>query len=140
MKKVITILFIIMFPTLIFGQTITVKVDNVQNFEHPLMKTDDAILLDKITYLNAGNTNVYFIFDFQQKKLERIIDGIKESLPIKNIRFIGEMVDIDVDYGNNKIVNYFIKDENEKIMLCRWIKDNKIKGWCDNNVEIKKEN
>lgn len=140
MKKVITILFIIMFPTLIFGQTITVKVDNVQNFEHPLMKTDDAILLDKITYLNAGNTNVYFIFDFQQKKLERIIDGIKESLPIKNIRFIGEMVDIDVDYGNNKIVNFFIKDENEKIMLCRWIKDNKIKGWCDNNVEIKKEN
>lgn len=140
MKKVITILFIIMFPTLIFGQTITVKVDNVQNFEHPLMKTDDAILLDKITYLNAGNTNVYFIFDFQQKKLERTIDGIKESLPIKNIRFIGEMVDIDVDYGNNKIVNFFIKDENEKIMLCRWIKDNKIKGWCDNNVEIKKEN
>lgn len=140
MKNGILILLVLLSPLFGLCQLINVKVYNIQNFEHPLMKTDDAILLNKVTYLKAGNTDATFLFDLKENRFQRSVEGINEIYPIKKVKIMGDITEIDVDYGNGKIVNYLIKDDTEKIMFCRWVKDNKIRGWCDKNIEMKKEN
>lgn len=104
------------------------------------MKTDDAILLDKVTYLGAGNVDVRFIFDLNEKKFSRFNEGKTDSLPIKSFKFIGDITEINVEYNKDLLVNYTISELNDKMMYCRWINEGKIRGWCDKNIEIKKEN
>jgi hypothetical protein len=123
-----------------YSQVISVQVKNIQNFEHPMMKTDDAILLDKVTYLGAGNVDVRFIFDLNEKKFSRLNEGKTDSLPIKSFKFIGDITEINVEYNKDLLVNYTISELNDKMMYCRWINEGKIRGWCDKNIEIKKEN
>jgi len=123
-----------------YSQVISVQVKNIQNFEHPMMKTDDAILLDKVTYLGAGNVDVRFIFDLNEKKFSRFNEGKTDSLPIKSFKFIGDITEINVEYNKDLLVNYTISELNDKMMYCRWINEGKIRGWCDKNIEIKKEN
>ena len=67
--------------------------------------------------------------------------GKTETYPIREIRRNSGVLEVDVLYSKTLLVNYFIsKIENTDIdiILCRWIENDKVFGWADKDIKIKK--
>jgi hypothetical protein len=143
MKKVLfSILFTI---SSLYGnsQKYVVEVSSIQNFEHPLMLTNDAIQMDSIVYSSSGNTGKStYIFDLKNKKLHRNMNGLIGTFDILIIGKNNGIFHVQVFFPDTNIKAYYTLTEvnsKNKMLVCRWTTDNKIVGWFDNNVKIKKE-
>lgn len=143
MKKIIFILTSLLSLNL-YAQKTSLFISEVQNFEHPLMLTNDAIKQDKVTYTQYGKTDVTLFVDFDSKQLIRTINQFTDTLPIISIEKKEKNYDFNVFYNNKTVVNYVITESDystdKKRVICRWIEDDIIKGWDSRNSEIKKEN
>lgn len=142
MKK--TILFLLtVIPITLFAQTYTINVDTVQNFKHDtLLSTTEASLLNKMTYLNGGVSNITFVFDLDKNVMTWQRGSDKFNLKIvKKINSSENLMEVWVKYNNDN-VNYLLtsnKDNPQKYLLMsrEFVGDNVV-GWFDPTVEIKK--
>ena len=142
MKKTILILLMVM-PISIFAQTYTINVDTVQNFKHDtLLSTTEASLLNKMTYLDGGVSNITFVFDLDKNVMTWQRGSDKFNLRIvKKINSSENLMEVWVKYNNDN-VNYLLtsnKDNPQKYLLMsrEFVGDNVV-GWFDPTVEIKK--
>ena len=142
MKKTILILLMVM-PIIIFAQTYTINVDTVQNFKHDkLLSTTEASLLNKMTYLDGGVSNITFVFDLDKNVMTWQRGSDKFNLKIvKKINSSENVMEVWVKYNNDN-VNYLLtsnKDNPQKYLLMsrEFVGDNVV-GWFDPTVEIKK--
>jgi hypothetical protein len=142
MKK--TILFLLMvIPISIFAQTYTISIDTVQNFKHDTsLSTTEASLLNKMTYLNGGVSNITFVFDLDKNVMTWQKGSDKFNLRIvKKINSSENVMEVWVKYNNDNI-NYVLtvnKDNPDKyVLMSREIFGDKVVGWFDSTVEIKK--
>jgi hypothetical protein len=142
MKK--TILFLLtVIPISLFAQTYTISVDTVQNFKHDtLLSTTEASLLNKMTYLDGGVSNITFVFDLDKNVMTWQRGSDKFNLRIvKKINSSENLMEVWVKYNNDN-VNYLLtsnKDNPQKYLLMsrEFVGDNVV-GWFDPTVEIKK--
>lgn len=130
-------------PITLFAQTYTINVDTVQNFKHDtLLSTTEASLLNKITYLNGGVSNITFVFDLDKNIMTWQRGSDKFNLKIvKKIDSSENLMEVWVKYNNDN-VNYLLtsnKDNPQKYLLMsrEFVGDNVV-GWFDPTVEIKK--
>lgn len=130
-------------PITLFAQTYTINVDTVQNFKHDtLLSTTEASLLNKITYLNGGVSNITFVFDLDKNVMTWQRGSDKFNLKIvKKIDSSENLMEVWVKYNNDN-VNYLLtsnKDNPQKYLLMsrEFVGDNVV-GWFDPTVEIKK--
>lgn len=142
MKKTILILLMLI-PISIFAQTYTINVDTVQNFKHDTsLSTTEASLLNKMTYLNGGVSNITFVFDLDKNEMTWQRGSDKFNLKIvKKINSSENLMEVWVKYNNDN-VNYLLtsnKDNPQKYLLMsrEFVGDNVV-GWFDPTVEIKK--
>ena len=142
MKKNILILLMVM-PISIFAQTYTISVDTVQNFKHDTsLSTTEASLLNKMTYLDGGVSNITFVFDLDKNVMTWQRGSDKFNLRIvKKINSPENLMEVWVKYNNDN-VNYLLtsnKDNPQKYLLMsrEFVGDNVV-GWFDPTVEIKK--
>jgi hypothetical protein len=142
MKKTILILLMVI-PISIFAQTYTLNVDTVQNFKHDtLLSTTEASLLNKMTYLDGGVSNITFVFDLDKNVMTWQRGSDKFYLKIlKKIYSSNSLMEVWVKY-NNDTVNYLLtinKDNPDKyVLMSREFVGDKVVGWFDPTVEIKK--
>jgi len=138
MKKLLPILLLVLITNNIFSQSYTIKVTEVQNFNHELMNTLTAVKENKIEYKENGITNSTYSFDLTDRKLVRNMDGIKGDFEIVKIYKTEHYFDVDVKFTNGIVANYMlcdVLDTKNKTLICRWVSDNKIKGWFDVDVK-----
>jgi len=125
------------------SQKMTFYVNEIQNFEHPIMTTNEAIIKDKVTYLIYGSTNLSLTIDTNKKMLVRRINNLIDTLPIVKFEKNSEKCDFNVLY-KKKLFNYVILSDKSNLemrrIVCRWIEDDKVKGWDSKESKIKKEN
>jgi hypothetical protein len=142
MKKTILILLMVM-PIIIFAQTYTINVDTVQNFKHDkLLSTTEASLLNKMTYLDGGVSNITFVFDLDKNVMTWQRGSDKFNLRIvKKINSSENLMEVWVKYNNDN-VNYVLtvnKDNPDKyVLMSREFVGDNVVGWFDPTVEIKK--
>lgn len=142
MKKTILILLMVM-PISIFAQTYTINVDTVQNFKHDkLLSTTEASLLNKMTYLDGGVSNITFVFDLDKNVMTWQRGSDKFNLRIvKKINSFENVMEVWVKYNNDN-VNYVLtvnKDNPDKyVLMSREFVGDNVVGWFDPTVEIKK--
>ncbi len=130
-------------PISLFAQTYTISVDTVQNFKHDtLLSTTEASLLNKMTYLDGGVSNITFVFDLDKNVMTWQRGSDKFNLRIvKKINSSENLMEVWVKYNNDN-VNYLLtsnKDNPQKYLLMsrEFVGDNVV-GWFDPTVEIKK--
>lgn len=140
-KTILTLLLII--PISIFAQTYTVNVDTVQNFNHDTTySTTESNILNKITYLNGGVSNITFVFDLDKNTMtwQRGEDRFYLRI-VRKIKSPNNLMEVWVKYNNDN-VNYLLtvnKDNPDKyVLMSREIVGDKVVGWFDPTVEIKK--
>ena len=142
MKKTILILLMV-FPISIFAQTYTLNVDTVQNFKHDVsLSTTQASLSNKMIYLDGGVSNITFVFDLDKNVMTWQRGSNKFYLKIlKKIYSPNNLMEVWVKY-NNDTVNYLLtinKDNPDKyVLMSREFVEDKVVGWFDPTVEIKK--
>ena len=142
MKKTILILLMVM-PISIFAQTYIISVDTVQNFKHDTsLSTTKASLSNKMTYLDGGVSNITFVFDLDKNVMTWQRGSDKFNLRIiKKINSSENVMEVWVKYNNDNI-NYVLtvnKDNPDKyLLMSREIFGDKVVGWFDSTVEIKK--
>ena len=142
MKKTILILLMVM-PISIFAQTYIISVDTVQNFKHDTsLSTTEASLLNKMTYLDGGVSSITFVFDLDKNVMTWQRGSDKFNLRIiKKINSSENVMEVWVKYNNDNI-NYVLtvnKDNPDKyLLMSREIFGDKVVGWFDSTVEIKK--
>jgi hypothetical protein len=115
----------------------------VQNFKHDtLLSTTEASLLNKMTYLDGGVSNITFVFDLDKNVMTWQRGSDKFNLRIvKKINSSENLMEVWVKYNNDN-VNYLLtsnKDNPQKYLLMsrEFVGDNVV-GWFDPTVEIKK--
>lgn len=139
MKKVIFLLLILT-SSITNGQKYVINVDRGQNFYHDSSySTIDAILLNKVNYLTSGQSNLIFTFDFDNMVFTR---QFNDETPItkkmtKN-SYSNNFIDVLVDYSDGVRSYVVFKNDINYLFVSRIYEGNKITGWFDNNVEIKK--
>ncbi len=142
MKKNILILLMVI-PISIFAQTYTISVDTVQNFKHDTsLSTTEASLLNKMVYLDGGVSSITFVFDLDKNVMTWQRGSDKFYLRIvKKIDSPNNLMEVWVKY-NNDTVNYLLtvnKDNPDKyVLMSREFVGDKVVGWFDPTVEIKK--
>lgn len=140
MKKLFTV-GMVLISFLSYGQTYTINVDFGQQFDHDSSySTNDAIKNNKINYLNSGSTNLTFVFDFDKMTASRQFNGEDAVVNkiIVNTSDKTNIVNVFVKYDDG-IRNYTVfKNENEYFFVSRTYEENKLTGWFDNSVKIKK--
>jgi hypothetical protein len=127
-----------------FSQTYQVYIDTVQNFKHDSsLTTSEAILLNRITYLNGSTNNLEIIFDLDKNIMTwKIQDGKIHQLEIiKRVPTPENLMEVYVKY-NTGVLNYVLtqnKDIYENyVLMCREIDGDKVVGWFDPTIKIKK--
>jgi signal peptidase I len=109
-----------------------------QEFEHPIMSTNDAIKTNKIIYGESGIMDLdKYIIDLDKNKVTRITPKgeIREFDIIKKekdqtifnilVKYRGKP---DVQYVDVNLI-YQKENDNKNTLICRWIKDGKVYGW-----------
>jgi len=115
----------------------------VQNFKHDTsLSTTEASLLNKITYLDGGVSNITFVFDLDKNVMTWQKGSDKFNLRIvKKINSSENVMEVWVKYNNDNI-NYVLtvnKDNPDKyVLMSREIFGDKVVGWFNSTVEIKK--
>jgi hypothetical protein len=102
------------------------------------MNTLTAVKENKIEYKENGITNSTYDFNLTDRKLVRNMDGIKGDFEIVKIYKTEHYFDVDVKFTNGIVANYMlcnVLDTKNKTLICRWVSDNKIKGWFDVDVK-----
>ena len=139
MKKVIFLLLILT-SLITNGQKYVINVDRGQNFYHDSSySTIDAILLNKVNYLTSGHSNLIFTFDFDNMVFTR---QFNDETPItkkmtKN-SYSNNFIDVLVDYSDGVRSYVVFKNDSNYLFVSRTYEGNKITGWFDDTVEIKK--
>jgi len=125
------------------SQKMIFYVTEIQNFEHPIMTTNEAIIKDQVSYLTHGLTNLQLTVDTNKKMLIRKINNSIDTLPIIKFEKKIEKYNFNVLY-QKKMFNYVILLDNSNLeisrVICRWVEDKKVKGWDSKESQIKKEN
>jgi hypothetical protein len=115
----------------------------VQNFKHDTsLSTTKASLSNKMTYLDGGVSNITFVFDLDKNVMTWQRGSDKFNLRIiKKINSSENVMEVWVKYNNDNI-NYVLtvnKDNPDKyLLMSREIFGDKVVGWFDSTVEIKK--
>lgn len=136
-------LFILLVSSkLVFAQKVEVTLSQFQSFYHDKnVETNLAIKENSINYTEAFYTDTKLIFDLEKKILVKVVDSKVETYPIREIRRNSDVLEVDVLYSPTLLVNYFvskIENSHQDIILCRWVEKDKIFGWADINIKIKK--
>jgi hypothetical protein len=142
MKKIISLLFFTLSVTLVVGQKIEVELSHFQLFSHDKnLETNYAIKNNKVSYGDAFYTNTRLIFDLKKKYMIKTCDNQSDTLLIREIRRNSDVLEVDVIFPDPLLVNYFLtttKKNKEDILVCRWIEGDKIVGWADKFIKIKR--
>jgi len=136
MKKSTLGLLMLLFFGKSFSQTYIINVQNVQEFEHPIMETNKAIKEDKLIYKDGGTTNSKFTFDLDKMKLYRNMNGLEGEFDIMEKKSDNSIFNVWVKFPNDINVNYIFQkeDDNLRTLFCRWSKEDKIVGWFDRTL------
>jgi len=142
MKKISVLVVFLLSSVLSFSQVFNIKLGVIQNFEHPQMLTNQAILEKKVTYLDKGYVNSTYSFDLTKKILLRNRNGEIGEFPIVRTHNSGGLFDVDVLFSNGQVANFTltqVDETDDKMLVCRWIENNSIviKGWYDKKVDVK---
>ena len=141
MKNLFIVLLLIL-SNVVSAQKVEVSLSQFQSFYHEKnVETNVAIKENSVTYTEAYYTDTKLIFDLDKKTLTKMSQGKTETYPIREIRRNSDVLEVDVLYSKTLLVNYFIsKIENtdKDIILCRWIENDKVFGWADKDIKIKK--
>lgn len=131
------LIYCVLFSVKANSQVYELSVKNIQNFEHPIMKTNDAIRQNKIVYIDAGTTNSSHIFDLDKMKLFRNANGITGEFDIIEKSFDKCIFSATVKFTNGQFANYTYQKESEKnfTLYCRWLEGDKISGWFDTTLK-----
>lgn len=122
------------------AQKFTIYVDNGQQFEHDsTLSTTDAILLNKITYLTAGSTQLTYTFDFENMVMIREFKGHEPTVKKMEKNYKSKNpIDVFVYYEDG-VRNYTLLEISSKfVFISRTYESDKITGWFDKDVEMKK--
>lgn len=141
MKKIKLFFVLLLCSTLLFGQRVEVSLSHFQSFYHDKnVETNYAVKTNKISYTDAYYTDDRLIFDLDNKVLIQIKKDVSDTLKIREVRRNSDVMEVDVIYPNPLLVNYFLSTttDNTPIILCRWVKDDKIVGWADKYIKVKR--
>ena len=126
------------------AQKYEIYVDTVQQFEHdPKYTINQAIGLEKIKYTSSSTTQLKYVFDLDSLTMTRQYrtDPINLLKIIKITRNPNNLMEVYVVFDDG-VRNYLLtEDKNTKngyVFVSRTIDDNKVSGWFDSNIEIKK--
>lgn len=141
-KNMKTLLLSLVFlPLTIFGQKITFFVDEGQHFSHDsTLTTTEAFQSDAIKYLKSGKTNLTFTFDFENKIVLRQFQNLSADTcrMIANYSNSINLIDVMVEYSDG-IRNYTVYRNGASLLfMSRTYVDDKLTGWFDPVVEMKK--
>ena len=143
MKKII-ILIMSALPMFAYAQTYQVYVDTVQNFKHDsTLTTSEAILLNRIIYLNGATNNLSITFNLDKNSMTwQNHQGAPHTLEIIKKVFTSEnIMEVYVKY-NNGVLNYVLtenKDISENyVLMCRELEGKNVVGWFDPSIKIRK--
>lgn len=137
MKKFISFIVLSFFIYPSFSQVYTIKIRNVQSFEHPIMSTNNAIKENKITYIDAGTTNTELIFDLEKMKLYRNAEGVLGEFEIVEKLNDKTIFNVKVKFTNGQFANFIYQKESTGFytLYCRWVENDKINGWFDRTIQ-----
>lgn len=139
MKKIYSyfLIFLISFCIKAQSQVYVLNVKNIQNFEHPFMKTNDAIKENKIKYIDAGTTDSKHVFDLTQMTLYRNAGGILGNFEIVRKYNDESIFNVMVKFTNGQIANFIYQKESTGLytLYCRWVEKDKITGWFDSTLK-----
>lgn len=142
MKNTIVTLLLTLFLTNSFSQTLEVSLSHFQSFYHSKdLETNEAIKEQSITYTESYYTDAKLDFDLTKKIFVMKSATQKDTFNIREVRRNSDVVEVDVIYPNNLLVNYFISkipSEKRNVILCRWVEGDKIVGWADKFIKVKK--
>lgn len=143
MKKII-LLIMSALPLFAYAQTYQVYVDTVQNFKHDsTLTTSEAILLNRIIYLNGATNNLSITFNLDKNSMTwQNHQGSPHTLEIIKKVFTSEnIMEVYVKY-NNGVLNYVLtenKDISENyVLMCRELEGKNVVGWFDPSIKIRK--
>ena len=125
------------------SQEMIFYVNEIQNFEHPIMTTNEALIKDQVTYLTYGSTNLLLTIDPNKKMLVRKINNQIDTLTITMFEKTVEKYNFNVLYQNQRFNYVILLDKNNfdiSRIVCRWVEDNKVRGWDSKESKLKKEN
>ena len=136
MKKSTLGLLMLLFFGYSYSQTYVINVQNVQEFEHPMMETNKAIKEDKVIYKDGGTTNSKYTFDLNKMKLYRNMNRLDGEFVIVEKKSDSSIFNVWVKFPNGVTANYIYQkeDDNFKTLFCRWSKEDKIVGWFDRTL------
>lgn len=131
-------------PFVGLSQSFIINVDTVQNFTHDTSYSiTQSVSLNKINYTKAQTTNLNFTFDFKSKTVTwQYGNG---QIDVNNILKVNSLetngFDVWVEYGDGYVNYLLIKNndsKNDYVFLRRKFEDDKIVGWFDPTIKLKK--
>jgi hypothetical protein len=124
------------------SQTYSIVLDRIYHFKHPQeISTNDAIDLGKITSEGYHDVLMRFVLNLDKMVLIRKIEEREEiSMPIVYKNKIGDCYNLVVKFGNEYVNYTFAEQSKDKYILeLRYLKDDWIIGWFNDNLKVKKE-
>ena len=143
MKKLILLLSVF-FSLSSFAQKYVVTIDTVQKFQHDTsLSITTAINLNKVSYLSSSTTDLKYTFDLDNMLMYRQYKSETINLLkiIKVVNTPNNLMEVYVLFDDG-IKNYLITRNlemtNKYVFMSREQEEDKIVGWFDPTVEIKK--
>jgi hypothetical protein len=139
MKNIL--LLLLLAPLSVFSQKFTFVIDEGQHFSHDsTMTTTEAFQNDSIKYLKSGKTNLTFTFDFEMGIVTRQFQNLTPDTCkiVSNLSNQINLIDVMVEFSDG-LRNYTIfRNGSSLLFMSRTYERDKLTGWFDPVVEIKK--